>query len=281
MYDLRVGTGVNAIKLLGFKDGDYRICTYPGFFEQLKEIKALGFDTAEISISGPYSPPAQESLLDEIVDLVIKSELKVSFHMPFGACWIDLACPYDSDRPEISKWITSLFRRLEPCKPFAYVFHPGGQDAVGSFREKSLNNLCITAEELAKSTDAMVCVENMVRSRVIETVDQMLWFLDKAPSVNCVLDTNHLLHDKPEDAVLRIGDRIKHLHVSDYDFVDERHMLPGNGKIDWMAFIGALEKIGYNGVFKYEVSIGRYGHTLQDLLDNKKALFDKYNSLKK
>ena len=281
MYDLRVGTGVNAIKLLGFKDGDYRICTYPGFFEQLKEIKALGFDTAEISISGPYSPPAQESLLDEIVDLVIKSELKVSFHMPFGACWIDLACPYDSDRPEISKWITSLFRRLEPCKPFAYVFHPGGQDAVGSFREKSLNNLCITAEELAKSTDAMVCVENMVRSRVIETVDQMLWFLDKAPSVNCVLDTNHLLHDKPEDAVLRIGDRIKHLHVSDYDFVDERHMLPGNGKIDWMAFIGALEKIGYNGVFNYEVSIGRYGHTLQDLLDNKKALFDKYNSLKK
>ncbi len=281
MYDLKIGTGVNAVKLLGFKDGDYRICVYPDLLEQLKEIKALGFDTAEVSISGPFSPPALESILDETVDAIKKSEMKVSFHMPFGSCWIDLACPYDTDRPEICKWIAKLFKRLEPCKPFAYVFHPGGEDAVGSFKDKALTNLCLSAEELANSTDAMVCVENMVRSKVIETVDQMLWFLDKAPSVNCVLDTNHLLHDKPEDAILRIGDRIKHLHISDYDFINERHMLPGNGQIDWMAVIGALEKIGYNGVFNYEVSLARYGHTLQDLIDTKKALFDKYNSLKK
>ncbi len=281
MYNLRLGTGCKGLNLLGFVDGDFRVIPRPGLTERLQEIKKVGFDTAEVSISGPFSTYALEGVLDEVIDSVIKSGMKVSFHMPFGSPWIDLATPYDNDRAEICKWIAKILKKMDACKPFAYVFHPGGQYATGSLHDKAFDNLCISAEELASSTDAMVCVENMVRSNVVETVDQMLKLLDKAPSVNCVLDTNHLLHDKPEDAIIRIGDRVKHLHISDYDFINERHMLPGNGKIDWMAVIGALEKVGYDGVFNYEVSCSKFGHTIEDLKNNKTALFEQYNALKK
>ncbi len=280
MYNLRLGTGCSGLKLLGFIDGDFRVIPRPGFTERLQEIKALGFDTAEVSISGPFSTYALEGALDEIIDNVIKSGMKVSFHMPFGAPWIDLATPYDNDRAEICKWIGKLFKKMDACNPFAYVFHPGGQYANGSLHDKAFENLCVSAEELANSTNAMVCIENMVRSNVVETVDQMLMLLDKAPSVNCVLDTNHLLHDKPEDAILRIGERLKHLHISDYDFINERHMLPGDGLIDWMAVIGALEKVGYDGVFNYEVSCSKFGHTIEDIKNNKIALFEQYNAKK-
>jgi len=61
------------------------------------------------------------------------------------------------------------------------------------------------------------------------------------------------------------------LHISDYDGVDERHWLPGQGVIDWRAFVAALKDINYTGPFNYEIKInpdldipGR----LQEIVDN-------------
>ena len=48
-----------------------------------------------------------------------------------------------------------------------------------------------------------------------------------------------------------------------------------------MKVIGAFEKIGYNGSFTYEVSMGKFGYTLKDLKENYDMLFEKYNELKK
>ena len=76
-----------------------------------------------------------------------------------------------------------------------------------------------------------------------------------------------------------IGSSIVTLHVSDYDFIDERHMLPGEGKVDWKAVIEHLERLDYNGPWMYEVSMEpmpnrRTGPvlTLEDLVENFKWL---------
>ena len=53
-----------------------------------------------------------------------------------------------------------------------------------------------------------------------------------------------------------MGGRIITLHVSDYDFVDERHLLPGEGKNPWGEILRALEEVGYDGRFTYEVRAG-------------------------
>ena len=102
-------------------------------------------------------------------------------------------------------------------------------------------------------------------------------FADKSKNAYVIVDVNHFLNDKPEDAILALGDRIKALHISDYDFVYERHMIPGDGLNDWNKIIGALEKIGYKGAFNYEVNMGRYGYTYKQLIENYEKLFEEYN----
>ena len=68
-------------------------------------------------------------------------------------------------------------------------------------------------------------------------------------------DTNHLLGEAPLDFIKKIGPKIITLHVSDYDFINERHWLPGEGDNDWQAVYSALSDVGYNGVWMYEVGL--------------------------
>ncbi len=42
-------------------------------------------------------------------------------------------------------------------------------------------------------------------------------------------------------------------HVSDYDYIDERHWLPGEGDIPWYDLYNALLEIGYTGAWMYEI----------------------------
>ena len=55
------------------------------------------------------------------------------------------------------------------------------------------------------------------------------------------------------DFVRAVGKKIVTTHVSDYDFVDEKHWLPGEGKVDWQALVQALKDVGYNGPWLYEI----------------------------
>jgi sugar phosphate isomerase/epimerase len=74
------------------------------------------------------------------------------------------------------------------------------------------------------------------------------------PRLYACFDTNHLLMDSHTDLIKAVSGRILTLHVSDYDFINERHWLPGEGKIDWPELIAALEKADYSGPWLYEVS---------------------------
>ena len=63
----------------------------------------------------------------------------------------------------------------------------------------------------------------------------------------------------------KLGKDIITLHISDYDFVDERHWLPKEGKTDWDSLIKALVECGYDGVWMYEVDPKKY---LTKIYDN-------------
>ena len=68
-------------------------------------------------------------------------------------------------------------------------------------------------------------------------------------------DTNHLLSENLPDFIRRIGNKIVTLHVSDYDGIDEKHWLPGEGILDWQEVLTALSEIGYNGPWLYEMGL--------------------------
>ena len=77
------------------------------------------------------------------------------------------------------------------------------------------------------------------------------------------------------DVKSKVGNRLISLHVSDYDFVDERHQFPLDGDNDWQGIVRALEDTDYTGCFNYEISRLQgveAGKTLHDVRANFETL---------
>ncbi len=282
MFKLPLSVSINCIQILGLYDGKYRYCLEPDFQEKIQEIKRAGIDAVELCVCGFWSGETFEEYAEPCAKMILNAGLKLnSVHFPFGMPWIDLACPWETDRLEIINWCKKMFSVLDSFSPKAYVFHPGGEHVTRENYQTGMVRLCDTAMQLATGTNAAVCVENMVKGELMDTVDKALDFSNGAPNAAVVLDVNHLLHDKPEDAIARLGKRIKALHISDYDFVNERHMLPTEGKIAWMKVLSALEKAGIDCAFNYELSMSKYGYTYTQIKENYESLFVEYNCLRR
>ena len=70
-------------------------------------------------------------------------------------------------------------------------------------------------------------------------------------------------HEFPLDLFIRnAGSRIITTHLSDYDFVDERHWVPGDGKINWREFYTLMEEAGYTGPYLFELGESISGQKL-------------------
>ena len=133
--------------------------------------------------------------------------------------------------------------------------------------------------ELALREGVTLCVEELPRTCPGNCSGEMAQLLAAHPALRSCFDTNHLLRETHEHYLNVIGPKVVTLHVSDYDFVDERHQLPGEGSIGWKAVIAQLEALDYAGPWMYELSLmpspgRRTGRelTLRDLVDNYKAL---------
>ncbi len=148
--------------------------------------------------------------------------------------------------------------------------------------------------ELAKESPIPVAAENLPRTCLGNTLKEMQKITEGMPeNIRFVFDVNHVFQDDVGDFVRGMKGRLAALHVSDCDGVDERHWLPEEGVIDWQAFIAALEEVGYDGAFNYEVAMistaevndpkysaggRRFFYTPQEVAANYKTLFEKYNA---
>lgn len=67
-------------------------------------------------------------------------------------------------------------------------------------------------------------------------------------------DTNHLFEQTASEFINDLNKKIETVHISDYDFMYERHWLPGVGKVNWKEIINLLNSKQYAGPWLYEVS---------------------------
>jgi len=114
-----------------------------------------------------------------------------------------------------------------------------------------------------------VAIELLPRSCLGNSVEELLILLDGLPeeAFGVCLDTNHLM-DRAADlprAVGALDGKLLTLHMSDYDGVDEQHQMPGQGVLDWQAFMHALGETGYSGPYNYECHID--GDTPHDRIE--------------
>ena len=209
-----------------------------------------------------------------------------SMHLPFVN-----ATPFDFSSLDAEVRRASLEYECETLKKGlelgikTFVVHPcGGEKSLDSkFRVKTmelskqgLSKLC----DIAAPYSAVIAVENMPRTGLGRTVSEMLELLSHDDRLRVCFDVNHLLCDDHKTFWNALKEKIVTLHISDYDFIDEKHWLPGEGKIDWHALYNMMVQDGFNGPWLYEISLKSNGKTpctrdltFQDVYNNAMEIF--------
>ena len=248
--------------------------------ENLSSYHAAGLTVMEISdgIQG-YScfDYEQTRILAEKYGIKLNS-----LHLPFGPFTeIDISNPMLADHT--IEYYTDLIKKGAEIGVKIFVLHASGEPIKEERRirmdtaKKSLFRLA----EIAKQNDAVIAVENLPRTCLGRNSEEIKELLSAHDALRACFDTNHLLAEPTADFMRNIGNKIITLHISDYDYVNERHWLPGEGKVNWQEVLTILRDIGYSGPWMYELSLACPKTILRDralthadLAQNAKELFE-------
>lgn len=182
-----------------------------------------------------------------------------SLHLPFRPIErVNLAAFEDSVRNGTIEYYTDIIKKAARIGIKIFVVHPNSGEPIeeGEVRTKRIELvkecLNILAENAAKE-GGVIAVENLPRSCIARNSAELLELLEVNDKLRVCYDTNHLMGQEATEFIKAVGKKIITLHVSDYDFMNERHWLPGEGKNDWQKILKSLMEVGYNGVWLYEV----------------------------
>ena len=248
--------------------------------ELFKSCAEAGISHIEISVSNELSKKLDYEKIKEWAD---KYGITLwSFHLPF---W-----PFseiDVSKPEIAdctvEYLKTYIDKASKIGIDKFIIHASGEpidECERAVRMETAKKSLATLAEYAKERGALIAVENLPRTCLGRNSSDIKELLLAHPSLVSCFDTNHLLAQDFCEYIDEIGDKIITLHVSDYDFVDERHWLPYEGKIDWQKMLKKLAGIGYTGIWLYELdltappTISRERTlTVKDFADNAAAVF--------
>lgn len=223
--------------------------------ETLKFYKSVGIDAIELSVAW--------NNVDQIDWEGLGANAKEagvelwSYHLPFSG-EITIACLDDERRENTIALHCSLMDKAAAIGIRRFVIHPSTEPNIDEERSEKMANARQSLARLAEYADrygATVCVENLPRTCLGRTADEVVELAAADPRLRVCFDVNHLCLEygcDHQEFVAKLGHLIETTHMSDYDFVDEKHFFPGNGQIDWQEVISLLENAGYCGPFLTE-----------------------------
>ncbi len=206
-----------------------------------------------------------------------------SFHLPFSAP-IDISSTDKGVRGDAVAYLSEMTRKAADIGIELMVIHPSREPNEEHERAEKLKNAQCSLSQIAQVAGeygATIAVENLPRTCLGRNSAEMKQLLTADERLRVCFDTNHLLMQPIKEFILDVGSKIVTTHFSDFDFVNERHWLPGEGKVDWKELIETLETIGYNGPILYEVgfkapaTIERRELTCEDFKENHYLLKNK------
>ena len=226
----------------------------------MADLKANGIDAVEFSFSRDryYNEFDFVNRAQEYADRVKSAGLEWwSLHLPFSGK-LDITNMDDEMREEIVKINTEMILAAGKAGCKVAVLHPSSEPISDDIRPQRLaysRKNIIRLREACDQVGMKLAVENLPRTCLCNRSQEMIDLL-RDTGAGVVFDTNHSLVEENVAfmrALTDAGLEILSLHISDYDFVDERHRLPGDGINDWKGIMSVLEQVGYSGPLMYEV----------------------------
>ena len=182
-----------------------------------------------------------------------------SLHLPFRPIEkVDISAPDTKERRNAVSYHKEIIKKAADTGIKTFVIHCNSGEPVeeGKIREARINAAKESLDELAELAGregAQIAVENLPRTCIGRSSGELLDVVGVNSKLRVCYDTNHLMSESAADFVSAVGDKIVTTHISDYDYTNERHWLPGEGKVNWQEILDLLKKVGYDGVWMYEV----------------------------
>ena len=246
--------------------------------ENLPLYKNAGIDCVEISY-----PNAETLCESEALMKALYKEYGIelwSIHLPFSRK-LDISIFDDEARRFIINTNIDLIKKAAEIGVKVAVLHPSSEPITDVDRPERLRRskeAIIELNNVCKAAGMKLAVENLPRTCLCNRYTEMIELL-KDTGAGIVFDANHSLTDDNVEflsALVDSGIEIVSLHLSDYDGIDERHRLPGEGINNWNALLSLLEKANYSGPLMYEVPMKpktcEVPYTYDDLKENQRKL---------
>lgn len=217
----------------------------------LEEIIKLNVKNIELADSGNHS--LNPNRVERLQELRSSYELEFSVHAPYADT--NLSADDDLIREWVLKRIRASIRFSSELEARNLVLHPGWTTATEPFMRGRSWGLNIRSlrwlQKYAGDYGVECLLENVPNPTpyLLVTVDDFRLFDDEmTPSLNYVLDIGHAhLQGEVFEFIDSFGPKIKHVHVSDNDGIQDQHMPIGEGTVDWPLVFKALKKSGFDG----------------------------------
>ena len=234
----------------------------------ISDISACGYQALEIFADVPHLYPLNTSpeTINGVKESLRAKGMKVSNVNAFTMYRIG-----DTWRPSFLDRVLSLRQlRLDhtvAALEMAHSFNcatvstePGGPLEGSMSRDEALDmfrNGLLEIIDRTTALDTMLLIEPEP-GLLIETSHQMEDFLDSMinPRIAVNLDVGHFfcVGEDPAEVIRRFTGRFDHVHMEDIaESREHRHLVPGDGVMDFRSIMQALSDIGYDGFVTIEL----------------------------
>ncbi len=218
--------------------------------EQIREVCALQYPFAEISLS---DPEAVENDLDELMSIKDKFGISYLAHYPNEDNPFDAGVLKERFVPRI-KSLVDLSRKLDIEKATIHFW----MDTRWAEANLIVRKIDLLREMVSYALDhgVVLCIENLS-----ERCESFLGAFNAIPDLRMTLDIGHAQLLSAENTswgfIRHAFERIFHIHVHDNhggkSVKDDQHLPLGQGIIDYPGILSELKKKGYSSTITMEL----------------------------
>jgi len=236
--------------------------------DHLVEIAAHGFDAVEVFAVLDHFDYHDVGAAIALAEWLDDTRLALhSFHAPIAAGyaatgWREAYSLAAGDEPRRKRAVTetSAVLALAAVVPYqVLVVHGGVPEPHGVAADNQIGSLVRSLEELAPvAANAGVRLAVEIIPNALSTPEALVQLLEsglEAEDLGLCLDVGHArLMGDVVDAIETCSGFLIATHLHDNRGRRDDHLVPGQGVVDWGATLLALQKVGYDAAWMFELA---------------------------
>jgi protein FrlC len=229
--------------------------------EAIRRIAAIGYDGVEIGCAAPHAWPAylNKERRAELRNLLEACGLQAVSLLatPGGGPGFNPASPLAEEREATVRYYNEVID-LALDLGAEKVLYIAGWQIFGTSRQQAWDRSKDCLDRIALHADkkgiTIVVEPTAAATNLIETADDAMELMRSVgrDNVKVMFDTLHALYrnEIPADYVRVMREDLVHVHVS-----DSNRVIPGEGRVDWIGLMQALNECGYSGYLTMEIGL--------------------------